>query len=44
MDVILGLLFFAVLLGFGSRAWRAAVREKLAERRDDRAFKRRYDL
>lgn len=44
MDVVLGLLFFAALLGIGSRAWRVAIREKLAERRDDREFKRRYDL
>lgn len=44
MDVVLGLLVIAALLGIGSRQWRAAIRAKLAERREDREFRERFDL
>lgn len=44
MEILGGIAVIALLLGIGSRQWRYAVREKLAERREDRRLRRKYDL
>lgn len=44
MDTAIGLAAMTLLLGYGTRHWRTAVQERLAERREDRALRRKYDL
>lgn len=44
MDTVLGIVGIALLLGIGSRRWRYAVKEKLAERRYTREWRRRNGL
>lgn len=45
METVLGVVAFAVLvLGIGSRQWRHDVREKIAEVREDRRLRKKYDI
>jgi hypothetical protein len=43
-DAILGILAVLLLMGFGSRRWRADVVAKLADIREDRRLRRKYDF